>query len=523
MTAGHLRWLALALASLGAGCAGPAVSPPAPCPPCAPAVASSALSARVDPPDASTAFDPALWLEDLHALIAMSSHYANLDFAIRERRMDLAKVRRRAEDRLHAARSDDDAKRAFRQFLSAFGDAHLGIDWTPAATETNERGTRAGPLCARIGYEERQDRGGVDFAQVPGFASIDDADATDVPGGVLTLPGGEKLGVIRIAVFMETAHPALCEAARVALGFADDKVCESDQGTTVDRCEGRIELEVANRLTAALERRAASLAHAGVAAVAVDITGNGGGTNWVEPAARVLTPVRIEVGAFGAVRHEHWVKQLDDRVQMLEANLSSRGDLDHGVIAPAIEALRGEIAEVKTPCDQRSLWEEGQPKPSCTQLVRVSPVLAYAKPGALAARPDAEQIFGPARFQYHEGANGLPLVVLVDGGTASAAEEFAEMLQDHHAAIVMGAQTAGAGCGFTNGGIPTVLPRSGAHVRLPDCARFRRDGTNAVAGVTPDVLLPIAERDSPYQRAAKVLAGVRGAWRVMTARAGRRP
>jgi hypothetical protein len=76
----------------------------------------------------------------------------------------------------------------------------------------------------------------------------------------------------------------------------------------------------------------------------------------------------------------------------------------------------------------------------------------------------------------------------------------------------------GAGCGFTNGGIPTVLPRSGAHVRIPDCARLRADGTNAVAGVTPDVGLPLLDRDSPFQRATKVVAGLDAAWTKLVAR-----
>jgi hypothetical protein len=57
---------------------------------------------------------------------------------------------------------------------------------------------------------------------------------------------------------------------------------------------------------------------------------------------------------------------------------------------------------------------------------------------------------------------------------------------------------------------------------MPDCARFRADGSNAVAGVHPDVLLPLLDRDSPYQRATKVLAGLKGAWRAILAQGSRR-
>ena len=151
-----------------------------------------------------------------------------------------------------------------------------------------------------------------------------------------------------------------------------------------------------------------------------------------------------------------------------------------------------------------------------TRSICVAPIITYAAPGEFAGRPDV--LYDASRYAYHEGANKLPLVVLVDGGTASAAEDFAETLQDQHAAIIAGSPTMGAGCGFTNGGIPTVLPRSGARVKLPDCARFRADGSNAVAGVAPDLVLPLLDRDSPWQRAAKITAGLDAAWRRLSTR-----
>ena len=68
----------------------------------------------------------------------------------------------------------------------------------------------------------------------------------------------------------------------------------------------------------------------------------------------------------------------------------------------------------------------------------------------------------------------------------------------------IGELTGGAGCGFTNTGIPTSLSNTGAVVRMPDCVRLRADGSNEVAGITPDVLVPWAPRDSPFQRASKL-------------------
>jgi hypothetical protein len=77
-------------------------------------------------------------------------------------------------------------------------------------------------------------------------------------------------------------------------------------------------------------------------------------------------------------------------------------------------------------------------------------------------------------------------------------------LQDNGAAVVAGELTGGAGCGYTDGGIPAVLPNSGAKVRMPDCVRLRKDSADEVAGVTPDILVPWAEWESPFTKTDKL-------------------
>jgi len=96
----------------------------------------------------------------------------------------------------------------------------------------------------------------------------------------------------------------------------------------------------------------------------------------------------------------------------------------------------------------------------------------------------------------------------VDRGTWSAAEYFAALLQDNHAATVIGELTGGAGCGYTDGGIPATLKNSGAQLKMPDCVRFRADGSNEVNGITPDILLPWSGHDSDFQRVSKLLAAL---------------
>ena len=93
----------------------------------------------------------------------------------------------------------------------------------------------------------------------------------------------------------------------------------------------------------------------------------------------------------------------------------------------------------------------------------------------------------------------------MDGDTWSAAEYFAAILQDNGAATILGNVTGGAGCGYTNGGIPSTLKNSRAVVKMPDCVRLRKDGSNENVGVVPDVWIPWTVHDNSYTSAQKLL------------------
>jgi carboxyl-terminal processing protease len=94
---------------------------------------------------------------------------------------------------------------------------------------------------------------------------------------------------------------------------------------------------------------------------------------------------------------------------------------------------------------------------------------------------------GDVTFSAAQGdlIDGAPLVVLVDAGTASAAEIVAGALKDHRRALIMGART------FGKGSVQSVLPlESGYAVKLTTARYFTPSGTSIqAAGIKPDIEL----------------------------------
>jgi len=80
-------------------------------------------------------------------------------------------------------------------------------------------------------------------------------------------------------------------------------------------------------------------------------------------------------------------------------------------------------------------------------------------------------------------APDIPLVVLINGGSASASEIVAGALQDHGRAIIMGTQS------FGKGSVQTVLPLNGDHALKLTTARYYTPNGRSIQaqGIKPDI------------------------------------
>jgi len=98
------------------------------------------------------------------------------------------------------------------------------------------------------------------------------------------------------------------------------------------------------------------------------------------------------------------------------------------------------------------------------------------------ARGDIERYFAKPGDYSH----GLPIVVLIDSGSASAAEIVAGALQDHHRGLVMGERS------FGKGSVQTLLQMSDSTALRLTTARYYTPSGRSVqeGGIQPDIAVP---------------------------------
>ncbi len=154
-------------------------------------------------------------------------------------------------------------------------------------------------------------------------------------------------------------------------------------------------------------------------------------------------------------------------------------ELTESTVEEEIEALRAEMGE-----DLKGLVLDLRNNPGglLDQAVSVSDL--FLDRGEIVStrgrRPDSIQ-----RFNSREGdiLDGLPMVVLINGGSASASEIVAGALKDHKRAIVMGTRS------FGKGSVQTIMPIPGhGAIRLTTARYYTPAGTSIQAtGIEPDI------------------------------------
>ncbi|MEW6602048.1 MAG: S41 family peptidase [Nitrospirota bacterium] len=118
-----------------------------------------------------------------------------------------------------------------------------------------------------------------------------------------------------------------------------------------------------------------------------------------------------------------------------------------------------------------------------SQFLPPGKLVVYIK-GRNGEKTDFNTVNGNKYFDY-------PMVVLVNGGSASASEIVAGALQDWGKAVVLGTQT------FGKGSVQTVIPLSdGSALRLTTARYYTPKGRSIqTTGITPDIVVKLQTKD----------------------------
>jgi len=153
-----------------------------------------------------------------------------------------------------------------------------------------------------------------------------------------------------------------------------------------------------------------------------------------------------------------------------------------------IKALKSLQQEAKKPLSGLVLDLRNDPGGLLDQAVRVAD---HFIDEGLIVYTEGREKDSKMQFSARKGSKepGYPIVILINGGSASASEIVAGALQDHKRAIVMGTQS------FGKGSVQTIIPLSDeSGLRLTTARYFTPNGRSIQAkGITPDIVVEMLE------------------------------
>jgi hypothetical protein len=456
-------------------------------------------------------FDRDAWLADYAAMKqALEKTYSNLAwFGSPQGGVDLPALDRQTMAALNAATSDEEARRVVLTFVRSFHDGHFSAlrapnaqndaAEKPAEPQFSPQDAAAG--CAALDYGSvRASAFSLPFDSLPKFELLDDGAGRPFRAGIVPSPDGKlRLGIVRIPEF-ESNYRALC------LEVWQNKEVWDAQGKLRRGPLSRAADQAWYDAFAGLLRK---FKEAEVAAVLVDVGNNSGGGDSGDITPRLLTAMPLHSAPLWMTQDSAASSRyFDEQITALRRAVD---------LAPENRQAKESLAwftqqkeKLSQPCPLDWVWKQRRDWSSgpCRRLVEAGSAggpLAYLAPNAEADVRVTQRLHWPALVTPLWATWTGPLYLWTDNRTYSAAEMFAAVLQNNHAATILGSRTGGDGCGFMSRTDPLVLPHSGLRFRIPNCVRLRADGTDEVAGISPDIPVAPKEGEDAAARAKRAV------------------
>lgn len=482
------------------------------------AMAAAALALAAASARAAPSFDRAGWQADYaylkQRLEALDANLAWLGSP--EGGVDLPALDRRTTALLALAGNDEDARQALADFAAGLHDGHfaklavlqplpdgMAKPADPPAPALDPKDPAGG--CAALGYASTARTSfSAPFESLPGFRLEGDGLSSVFRAGVLDDGQGGRLGVVRIQNFRVTPFPAACLAGWTALARAGKPV-EADALAEAAR----------EAWYGALADQLRRFRAEGARAVIVDVGANSGGDDSGDYAVRLFTDRPVKSARLLMVAAPPAGQYFDEVIEELNKGLAkAKTETGRQALRAALADFRARktrLASIR--CDLSWVWREQRPwRPgACNQLIEAGsaggpseglPAGAFGDPEA------ARKLSGASEWERDWGAWTGPAYVLTSATSYSSAEMFAARMQDNGIGKTIGTRTGGDGCGFMTEAEPVTLPHSRQRYRIPNCLRLRKDGSDEVAGVAPDLPITPYEGEGERARAARIVVTI---------------
>ncbi len=151
--------------------------------------------------------------------------------------------------------------------------------------------------------------------------------------------------------------------------------------------------------------------------------------------------------------------------------------------------FKSALKEITTESGERGLQGlvidlRNNPGGLLTQAIRVADI--FLTDGVIVYTDGRLESQKQKYYAHNDGIEAeFPMVVLVNGGSASASEIVAGALQDHERAVILGTQS------FGKGSVQTILPmENGSALRLTTALYYTKSGRSIQAqGIKPDIVV----------------------------------